>query len=133
MNTFQRAVGLRLVDGTTRNEGRLEVYIGRQWGTVCDDSWGLSDANVACKQLGFPDALAPTAGGSFGAGTGPILLDDVACAGHETDLGNCQHAGVGQHNCNHNEDAGVVCLPMSKNIPLFFHLNWMWTSSKQVC
>ncbi|XP_022087751.1 deleted in malignant brain tumors 1 protein-like [Acanthaster planci] len=103
---------LRLVGGSTRNEGRLEIYLGGRWGTVCDDSWGLQDAIVACKQLGFPDALTPTAGGSFGSGTGPILLDNVACVGHESYLVNCQRAGAGHINCDHDEDAGVVCSPL---------------------
>ena len=45
---------LRLVGGSTDNEGRLEIMIDFQWGTVCIDSFDVNSAKVACKQLGKP-------------------------------------------------------------------------------
>ena len=45
----------------------------------------------------------------FGAGIGPIFLDNVGCRGNETNLADCPHRGVGVHNCRHREDAGVIC------------------------
>jgi len=47
---------LRLQDGAY-NSGRVEICDRNEWGTVCDDAWDNTDANVACTQLGFPSGM----------------------------------------------------------------------------
>ena len=106
---FTKAHGgqLRLVGGHSHTEGRLEIFLHGRWGTVCDDYWGMPDARVACRQLGFHGVISPLV--RFSRGTGPILVDAVACGGTESRLASCRHAGVGRHNCGHSEDVGLVC------------------------
>ena len=111
--TVQKVVdgGMRLVGGNSALEGRVEVYSSGQWGTVCDDFWDATDATVACRQLGYHSGTA-LGEAHFGRGSGPIWLDDVGCTGSESRLIDCprpSHRGVGSHNCNHGDDAGVRC------------------------
>ncbi|NP_001305912.2 CD163 molecule like 1 [Gallus gallus] len=113
-----RAVPLRLTNGPSRCSGRVEVFYGHQWGTVCDDNWDISDAEVVCQQLGCGRALSTATSASFGEGSGPIWLDDVNCTGAETSLSKCETSLWGAHNCNHGEDAGVVCLGVPEPAPV---------------
>ncbi|KAJ8270018.1 hypothetical protein GJAV_G00109400 [Gymnothorax javanicus] len=92
------------------DRGRVEIYIGGEWGTICDDLWDERSAGVACQQLGYDHALKSSKQAEFGGGDAlRILLDDVQCEGTEHNLLECRHAGVGVHNCAHYKDAGVIC------------------------
>ena len=47
---------VRLVNGFTGYEGRVEVCLNGVWGTVCDDFWSTNDAVVVCNQLNISSA-----------------------------------------------------------------------------
>ncbi|XP_061095007.1 deleted in malignant brain tumors 1 protein-like [Conger conger] len=99
----------RLVNGSDQCSGRVEIYHVGQWGTVCDNSWNMNDAEVVCRQAGCGRALDALSSAHFGQGSGPIWLGDVSCSGNESSLTQCQHPGFGSYNCSHHEDAGVNC------------------------
>ncbi|XP_030844635.1 scavenger receptor cysteine-rich protein isoform X7 [Strongylocentrotus purpuratus] len=101
---------VRLVGGSNEAEGRVEIQYNEVWGTICDDSWGITDASVVCRMLGFQGASGAPGSAHFGQGTGPIQLDDVGCTGAEQTIFDCAHPAFGVHNCAHYEDAGVVCI-----------------------
>ena len=102
------SVLVRLVNGGA-SYGRVEVHHKGQWGTVCDDSWDINDANVVCRQLGFSRASGATGGAKYGQGSGTIWMDDVRCQGGEGALLQCTY-DPNTSDCGHREDASVECI-----------------------
>ncbi|XP_034298726.1 neurotrypsin isoform X2 [Pantherophis guttatus] len=100
---------IRLMDGEDKKEGRVEIYINGQWGTICDDGWSDKDAAVVCRQLGYKGLSRARTMAYFGEGKGPIHVDNVKCTGNERSLADCIKQDIGKHNCRHSEDAGVIC------------------------
>ncbi|NXG63228.1 DMBT1 protein, partial [Hemiprocne comata] len=92
-----------------RCSGRVEVLHDQQWGTICDDDWSFPEATVVCRQLGCGEAISAYGAAHFGQGSGPIWLDNVQCGGTEAALTQCPARPWGVNNCDHTEDASVVC------------------------
>ena len=80
-----------------------------EWGTVCDDSFNLQVAHVYCRMLGYTRAVNYHHSARWGKGDGPIWLDEVKCDGTEFRVEDCTHNGWGNSDCEHHEDAGVLC------------------------
>ena len=127
---------VRLVGGSVLDEGRVELCYNNAWGTICDDGFDENDANVVCRQLGYPDhgkhsllALiminvtctfifvsldaTPRLSAYFGSGSGSILRQYLRCTGSESRLVDCP---TSSSSCSHSEDAGVTCLPTGKYV-----------------
>lgn len=119
---FSSTAQVRLVGGSGQCSGRLEVFYKGQWGTVCDDEWEMSNADVVCRQLGCGHAVSAPTSAHFGRGSGPIWLDNVECSGQESALSHCKHPGFGANNCGHGEDAGVICLGKRLILKVWLHL-----------
>ncbi|XP_036431275.1 scavenger receptor cysteine-rich type 1 protein M130-like [Colossoma macropomum] len=91
---------LRLKGGERSCSGRLEVYHNAEWGSVCDDLWDIRDAQVVCRQLGWP-----------------IWLNRVKCRGNEIHLWDCPHSLKKHTDCSHKKDAGVTCAGIDISVP----------------
>ena len=114
-------VAVRLVGGSSYNEGRVEVYYNSEWGTVCDDGWDDIDAGVVCRQLGFGSSGTAIKSAGFGQGSGAVLLDSVSCIGNEPTLFRCGHLGINiTRPCSHSKDAGVRCIGMQGILTFFY-------------
>jgi Scavenger receptor cysteine-rich domain len=130
---------LRLMDGAGSPcgefwAGRVEIFRGGKWGTVCNDVLDDNDngAKVICRQLGF----------SFGrysdlelrgAQDVPIWLDGVHCKGTESRLIDCKPRNkFGKEDCVHNEDVSVICsnveITSALRLPIHATAAWQCTA-----
>ncbi|CAC5402552.1 Neurotrypsin [Mytilus coruscus] len=111
---------LRLVGGSSGNNGRLEIKLYNEWGTVCDDSFANVEAAVACRQLGYcsGNALQPN---MVNDGTGTILLAGLLCSGIESRLVNCLLFDSVIQSCRSYHDVGVSCSLTCPTAGKFLH------------
>ena len=117
-----RTFRVRLVNGPSPNIGSVEVYTNStggldnaEWGTICDDDWDIFDARVACHMMGFPNAVAASVLShtpvlSYVQRTGPIWLNNINCYGYESDIFTCGYVEIGNHSCQHLNNASAECL-----------------------
>ena len=64
----------------------------------------------SCRACVLFIGAIPLGSNAFQAGNGTIFLDSIRCSATDQFLHQCGNDGLGNHNCDHNEDAGLVCL-----------------------
>ncbi|KAL8176300.1 UNVERIFIED_CONTAM: hypothetical protein K2H54_030384 [Gekko kuhli] len=100
---------VRLMNGSDRCSGRVELYRNEQWGTICDDGWDLQDAQVVCQAMNCGNALSALGGAHYGQGSGTIWPKRLNCMGNERFLKECPKSPWEEHSCDHKRDASVEC------------------------
>ena len=103
-------IDLRLVNGTTEYEGRVEVRINGTWGTICDRYPSFHDASVICRQLGFSIAERASANSAFGVGPYNTSITYLSCSGYETSISGCYYYTGPNRYCDPAQyTVGVLC------------------------
>ena len=105
---------MTLVGGNSSSGNVFALNSNGYFGPVCDDGWGNTDANVVCRQLGFPGGVATTSSYFGAVSTSTFAMDDVHCTGSESSLLECSH--LTSDNCGTHEGAGVRCGKQLPNI-----------------
>ncbi|XP_038069911.1 deleted in malignant brain tumors 1 protein-like [Patiria miniata] len=101
-------VKVRLVDGDEPTNGRVEIFSGTSWQTICGYQWTLEHAKVVCRELAMPPATGATTGDRFRPGTGGMSENDFTCTGNERTIFDCRQTAR-ELRCTHASDAGVIC------------------------
>ena len=102
---------VRLVDGSNPLEGRVEICLNRAWGTICNNSFSISDAAVVCRQLRYHfNGSQVLSTSNFSQASGPIFLDELACTGNEDRVEDCGGPAPGLHTSTHAQDTAIRCM-----------------------
>ncbi|KAF5893071.1 scavenger receptor cysteine-rich type 9, partial [Clarias magur] len=100
----------RLSAGPHRCSGRVEVFHGRSWSTVCDADFDQQDAEVVCRELGCGIPVKVLGSAAFGRGEGQVWTEELQCRGNESEIYFCPTSSTLKHsNCSHDNDVGLIC------------------------
>ena len=73
---------IRLVNGASSSEGRVEIYYNDTWGSICDDNWDIQDAMVVCHMLGYVKAIDAPGWNTFAGNSSGIVSCCVVSVCH---------------------------------------------------
>ena len=109
---------VRLVAGSVISEGQLQVFHQGYWGYVCDTGFGLEEARVVCRQLGFPGAIRALLNSPFTSDSGKVWLSSLQCTGNESNVAECYQQSWGGSSCSGGHEVGVQCTAPAHPIKL---------------
>merc|ERR1719228_314596 len=97
----------------------VNVKVNGQWGGVCEDAVGLSEADVICKQMGFEQGAETVFKGQMTDTNDPILLFDMKCNGDENHISECKFEDHAEHHhvCQEIQKAGIKCKRQRTRFP----------------
>ena len=108
---------MRLVDGGTEYEGRVEVFDRCLWGAVSGEDWSIKEANIVCRQLGYPSAsyFWTESLSQQSLDSEPVVFAGFSCQGNELSLEECYDTqSINAYSGRIDRRAGVRCLPQTK-------------------
>ncbi|XP_031833217.2 C-type lectin domain-containing protein bark beetle [Nomia melanderi] len=109
------SLSIRLSDGPTPFEGRLELFHREEWRAVCTNSrnWTRADLETACRQLGFQGGRWWSWMDRQWPAKPRLLYEQPGCRGTETSLTTCERWSdrqLGGGVCDYHPDLGIACL-----------------------
>ena len=109
---------MRLVAGPGDWEGRVEVFTGTEWGSICDSSDQASSwPTVVCYELGYGDAIQYTVATT--SGTGLIAMKDPLCSASSEAPKRFSQCLTGGNSCDHSTDRYIKCQHKGKSHLLY--------------
>ena len=110
-------------NGISSSEGYIEAYNSTSgiWGILCDQSFGIIDAHVVCKMLGFTTAIEALSNSAaedlYGnpPSSSNFVLDNLDCSGSEKSVFACPLTGELSGTCEASQIAGVKCSESKPN------------------
>ncbi|XP_071965829.1 uncharacterized protein [Antedon mediterranea] len=107
---------VQLIGSPRTYMGRVEIEVGSTWYSVCDVGWGIEEADVVCRQLGFQDGamFSSVTSPNFGQGTGNMLWSNYTCSGSEGNFQSCGSGGLSSAECTQTDIVSIIC-----NVPAY--------------
>ncbi|KAF5304533.1 hypothetical protein FQA39_LY09584 [Lamprigera yunnana] len=116
---MESPIPIRLLGEKAPTEGRLQVKINNEWGTICNYGWTIENAALVCHQLGFAlnpnDWFMERSEIPFAGTSENVILSNVKCTPFDTDITLCkaERANHFENSCAHENDVGVRCYETS--------------------